>query len=100
MNERKPIKPEIKIHLPADADEQHTLLLNRDEYELLGDLIEFLWRQEPEDFVKFANDFHKQLYREDWRPDVDWTKEKLEKTLESLTHKQTDAGWFGRRDEN
>lgn len=95
--QRRPFKPEVKICLPAQI---HTLSLTADEYELLGDFLEFLWEQDTVDLIEFANEYRKQLYGDDWTPDIDWTPEKFDKVFESFTEKHAKAGFFGRRDMN
>ena len=98
---RRPVRPVVKIGLPEQV---HTLRLSSDEYGLLDDFVQF-WCEEDvadfiDDFIEFANAYRKRLYGDDWTPDLEWTPEKFDKVFDGLLEKHSQAGFFGRRDEN
>jgi hypothetical protein len=62
--------------------------LSDDEHELLSNLVDYMADAlDMDDFICWANQERKQLYGDDWTPDMLLTTEKAEKLQESLWNK-------------
>ena len=66
----------------------------------INDLFEYLLEQDFKVLVKFANSYRKELYGDDWTPDLTVTTEKFDKLFEILFDKIFTAGHFGPGNKN